>query len=122
MDYDDFEEKMDDELDPEKLKKARAIHDKLDALMGEAAELFLEPETIEKIKNKVVRVMERRSLTPNINNLRVMLVGVQFGIASASSLGNDAMSIAVGIRHMIEDKEKALPKLDIDITKSKPLQ
>lgn len=118
MDYNDFEDSLEEEKDPEKLLKAKRIHDKLDALMGEAAEVFVDAGILEKIDQKVRSVMKRKGLNVTAANLKTLLVGFQFGMSSRDRLGDEAMQIAMGIRHMLD---KAKPKVEIDITKSKPL-
>lgn len=127
MDYEEFEDVLDEDAEGEanmpadRRAKLDNIHKKVESLMGEAAEVMLDPELLLKIEDKVVRVMSRKKINPTIANLKVFLLAFQFGLASKSALGNDGISIAMGIRHMIDKKEKAKPKMDIDITKSKPL-
>ncbi len=122
-DHDEEEEEGDEHLghshiSPEAMKR---IKDKFQKFIADVADDMLEPGQVELIAKNMDKKLRSAGVLPNLSTMKAFAEGFDFGVLSSMQLEERVAMVMAGIRKVIKDKTGVKPKLDIDITKSKPL-
>lgn len=95
------------------------VQKNLQKFMAENAMDMMDEKTFQKIEKRVRGHFHDAGATFTLTSLKLYLEGFQFGMMSQLNVPNATGSMLAAITKMVADKTP--PKVEIDITKSKPM-
>lgn len=107
-----------EEMSEEKMKR---IRDKFSKFLADVADDMLTTSQIELIARNIEKKLRTAGISPSLSAFKAFSEGFDFGVISHLQLEEGVGQVFAGIRRVIRDKEGKKPKMEIDITKSKPL-
>lgn len=101
--------------------RAERLQTNFKKFLAENAEDMMEEGQYDKLKTKVEKRLRRAGISPSLTSLKIFREGFEFGMMTFMQLGGEGAKVFAGINKIVADKENKIPKMEIDISKSKPL-